>query len=348
MARSGLIVAALLLGVPVASAPAAEVSVLNGELSIRDVAGESNVIDVVPSGANAYFVLDQAAAIAPGAGCTAAAPILVNCGFVTSVRVVAGAGDDLIGLNEVTVPVVVDGEGGDDLLEAGAGAAVIDGGAGIDSVLGGSAEDRLSGGPGDDLLAGGASDDTLAGNSGDDIIGDAAGGEDTLKGGGGDDLMRGGTGDDTLNGGAGDDVLVSGNGGDEVDTGTGRDRVIASKSDKIDCDSNDDVSGGRPGCGKDPGSVPMRWPPLPEVEEAHAASAPAPQRSLVRQPGMAKTISVRIPASQNYDVAIHAEAYDKENRRLGGFDARPHTRQWASVNVPPRLRPAYVFHVRTR
>lgn len=340
VACSWLMAATVLACVPVASASAAGVSVTNGVLTVRDAVGESNIIDVVPTGMSAYFVLDQGPAIVPGPGCGAVSPQLVQCEFVTSVSVDAGPGDDLIGLNEVTTPVQVNGEGGDDLLQAGSGAAVIDAGPGIDAVIGGAAADSLSGGTGDDLLTGGASDDMLLGNSGNDIIGDEAGGEDVLDGGGGADLMRGGAGDDTLNGGGGDDVIVGGAGVDDVDTATGRDRVFGSSRDKVECDANDEVLGASD-CGRgDPGTIPTRWPPVRDQEPRVAVETdllPFP----VHQPGRARRITVRYRARQNYPIRIRVYGLGLGDDPLGSFRATTSTRQADPVDMPERLRGAY-------
>ena len=97
---------------------------------------------------------------------------------------------DLTGVSdEAAVGITLQGRGGRDTLE---------GGAGDDTLGGGGGRDTLDGGAGDDLLKGGKGADTLAGGAGDDI----------LKGGGGRDTLEGGAGDDTLVGGRGADTFV--------------------------------------------------------------------------------------------------------------------------------------------
>jgi Ca2+-binding RTX toxin-like protein len=81
--------------------------------------------------------------------------------------------------NDINLPKVINGSGGND---------TITGGNGYDSLLGGSGEDRLYGNGGFDSLDGGA-------------------GNDILDGGLGNDSLDGGEGDDSLDGGAGTDTV---------------------------------------------------------------------------------------------------------------------------------------------
>ena len=118
------------------------------------------------------------------------------------------------------------GSGGNDLLQAGSGAAdgrgdMLDGGTGADTLIGGAARDRLFGGNGNDTLTGGGGDDELDGGKGDDLLQGGAGndtlsvaygadaGLDTLQGGDGDDVFSYGAvtgGAATASGGAGRDI----------------------------------------------------------------------------------------------------------------------------------------------
>ena len=91
--------------------------------------------------------------------------------------------------DEASADITLQGRGGRDTLEGGAGDDILEGRGG---------QDTLDGGAGDDLLKGGKGADSLAGGAGDDI----------LKGGGGRDTLEGGAGDDTLVGGAGADTFV--------------------------------------------------------------------------------------------------------------------------------------------
>ena len=100
--------------------------------------------------------------------------------------------------------------GGDDVVVAGAPAAIIRTEAGDDMVdlscgCGGLAD--VDGGAGSDLLISGDAADSLFGGVDDDFL-IGMGGADILGGGGGDDLIEGGSGIDRMTGGAGDDVYL--------------------------------------------------------------------------------------------------------------------------------------------
>jgi hypothetical protein len=71
---------------------------------------------------------------------------------------------------------------------------------------GGGGDDRLTGGAGNDLLHGDAGNDRLVGGKGDDV----------LYGGEGDDVLIAGPGNDVLRGGRGKDTLIEGKGADSV------------------------------------------------------------------------------------------------------------------------------------
>jgi Ca2+-binding RTX toxin-like protein len=327
-----LLAAMALTCLPLASARAAEIAVTNGVLTISDTVGENNVIDVLPSSMTDYIVIDQGAAFVAGPGCTAVFPPIVQCSFVLSIAVDAGAGDDTIGLQGVMVPVRAAGQAGDDLLEAGAGKAVMDGGDGIDSVVGGAAVDDLSGGGGPDLLIGGASADAMHGNTGDDILEGKGNGADVLDGDAGRDLLRAGSGNDTLSGGTGDDVLVSGAGSDSVTTGRGSDEVFGVGSgDKLHCTADDQVvlqpgSGARQaGCARPDNVVtasassgpPTRWPPESAQGAQAALVRPDPQiESKLRLPGDAKRFTVKIPETADYDLRVRVRVLDASRKNI--------------------------------
>ncbi len=118
---------------------------------------------------------------------------------IRSVRFVGTPGDDALGFSHPDLPslaalsptheleLVLEGRGGDDLLE-GSDAA----GAGMTEwLIGGPGDDDLRGRGGDDHLAGGAGDDVLRGGDGDDVLMDNGGsdGFGELWGNGGDDVM---------------------------------------------------------------------------------------------------------------------------------------------------------------
>lgn len=107
---------------------------------------------------------------------------------------VVGDGDLTLDLGSASIERLFSG-GGNDNLNAGAGAVQIDAGAGSDALLGSELNDTLNGGDGDDRLFG-------------------RGGNDALIGGAGDDDMLGGRGNDTLAGGAGRDNMFGDDGND--------------------------------------------------------------------------------------------------------------------------------------
>jgi len=317
--------------------------VTNGQLTIRDTVGENNVIDVLPSSMTDYVVVDQGAAFVPGPGCTALIAQIVQCSFVLTMSVDAGTGDDVIGLQDVMVPVQAAGQAGDDLLEAGAGKAVIDGGEGVDSVVGGAAEDNLSGGGGPDLLIGGGSADAMSGNAGDDILEGKGNGADVLDGGAGRDLLRAGSGNDTLSGGTGNDVLVSGAGSDTLTTGSGRDKVFgAGSGDQVHCTAGDQVvrpdSGGQPtGCGTATASSgpPTRWPPESAQGAQAAIVGPDPEiESKLRLPGDAKRFTVKIPETADYGLTVRVRVLDAHRKRIKSFIRKVRTMHKFTYPLP--------------
>lgn len=88
--------------------------------------------------------------------------------------------DDVVSVSKnISIPVTLNGGGGNDLLTSGSG---------NDLLHGEEGDDRLVGGKGDDVLFGGA-------------------GKDVLIGGPGNDVLRGGYGKDTLTAGSGNDSV---------------------------------------------------------------------------------------------------------------------------------------------
>ncbi len=176
-----------------------------------------------------------------------------NYSDVTSVRVVAGDGDDFV-YNDLLIDTEIFGQNGNDYLEGGYSNDLVMGGNGIDTLVGrngndvlngqdgddwlfgGPGVDALSGITGNDNLYGGTGDDTLNGHGGNDSLwGDA--GDDSLLGGAGDDLLRGQDGNDTIRGEAGDDWLVGGDGDDTLHGDAGIDELLGQ-------DGNDILNGG--------------------------------------------------------------------------------------------------------
>ena len=109
--------------------------------------------------------------------------------------------------------IVINGDFGNDTINAGTGDDAIEGNEGNDIINGGAGFDSISGNTGNDTLNGGDNPDSLNGNDGNDLInGDA--GEDVLEGGAGNDTLIGGSGDDEIFGDSGKDIMTGGDGAD--------------------------------------------------------------------------------------------------------------------------------------
>ncbi len=135
-----------------------------------------------------------------GAGCFAMPEELdyaraVRCPRPSRIDVALHGGDDYFSADTVnaipvTIPVVVDGGAGNDVLNASHGDSTLIGGPGNDTLRGDIGNDTLHGGDGDDTLLGRAGNDTLYGDAG----------NDELLGEEGNDILNGGEGDDNLDG----------------------------------------------------------------------------------------------------------------------------------------------------
>jgi Ca2+-binding RTX toxin-like protein len=102
---------------------------------------------------------------------------------INSIHVLLGAGDDRATVDKnLTLPLVLEGWTGDDLLMAGGGASTVLGGLGDDVLMAHFAAAVLVGGNGDDSLHGGKSRNVLIGGDG----------RDALFGGSDQDLLIGG------------------------------------------------------------------------------------------------------------------------------------------------------------
>jgi Ca2+-binding RTX toxin-like protein/uncharacterized protein YkwD len=158
-------------------------------------------------------------------------------------------------LNGATL--VINGEGGDDVIVGSSIGDTINGGEGDDSVRGGGGNDVLDGGDGDDTLNGGAGDDLLNGGAGADGLSGFTG-NDVLNGNSDDDTLYGGVGNDTLLAAAGNDTAIGGDGVDVV-RGQGGADVLVGGSGANDPDPADEVFG-------DPGEIDeaFQLTPLPD------------------------------------------------------------------------------------
>jgi Ca2+-binding RTX toxin-like protein len=130
----------------------------------------------------------------------------------------------------------IQGNGGNDTIDAGAGDDTVDGGTGNDTINGGNGADTIDGGTGNDFINAGAGNDSVDGGTGNDTI-NAFVGDDTVDGGTGNDIINAGFGDDTVDGGTGNDIIHGSYGADTIDGGTGNDFINAGAG-------NDTVDGG--------------------------------------------------------------------------------------------------------
>jgi Ca2+-binding RTX toxin-like protein len=145
----------------------------------------------------------------------------VTADVLGSVKVIGGAGNDLLLVQGITIADFVGGDG-DDFLRGGEGG---------DTLLGGAGNDRIFGrGGGDYLHAGDGAVNYLAGDSGNDRLYGGSG-QDTLRGGAGDDILHGGGGNDDLGGGDGHDLLIGGAGPDLLRGNSGNDLLAGADTD---------------------------------------------------------------------------------------------------------------------
>jgi hypothetical protein len=173
--------------------------------------------------------------------------------WVTDVRIVAGAGDDFVGISaNVALDVTVAGGSGGDALAVLCLPYARNAMKGY-LFRGGSGNDGIYGGDGNDILLGGGGDDHISGGAGDD----------SLRGGAGSDAMAAETGDDIATGGPGNDLIVDSVGHDTLLGGSGDDRIASSDHDR------DLIDGGAGyDCGDDLStpdaivSVEQQWPPI--------------------------------------------------------------------------------------
>ncbi|KPD13272.1 Hint domain-containing protein [Phaeobacter sp. 11ANDIMAR09] len=152
-------------------------------------------------------------------------------------------GDDLIDVNYLGDPEgdqvdnsdALDGSQ-DDVIEAGDGNDTVLAGEGNDSIEAGDGDDYVEGGEGDDTLRGGWGDDTLYGGDGNDQL-EGLYGNDLIYAGAGDDHVFGRDQDDLIYGEEGNDTLIGSMGTDTVWGGEGNDLLAGSQG-------NDEIHGG--------------------------------------------------------------------------------------------------------
>jgi Ca2+-binding RTX toxin-like protein len=129
---------------------------------------------------------------------------------VKKLKISGARGDDLISVGStdrpLSIPAVITGGDGNDTIWSGHGADVLNGDAGDDLIQAQGGNDTVKGGIGDDSLLAGDGDDKVYGEAGDDLCAGGAG-NDRVEGGVGDDELHDGWGKDVVYGGAGADTF---------------------------------------------------------------------------------------------------------------------------------------------
>ena len=265
-------------GAAVVSYPQVDLDVYQLRVSDRD--GERNDLVVTPGDHRVLIRERGPAPLEAPAECRRRDARTVSCegGFVQSIAVRAGAGDDRVVLRgHVSYSTSIAGGEGADRLRATRRETEIRGDAGADLLIGTRSNDVLSGGDGADRLLAGPGHDELHGAAGRDVL-DGGRGSDTASwqehrgpvvidlgagragprgtaerlrsiesasGGDGDDVIRGTGGVNHLNGGPGRDALIGRAGDDVLDAGASTARFPSAgpdgKVDVLGCGSGNDL-----------------------------------------------------------------------------------------------------------
>ena len=160
--------------------------------------------------------------------------------------------DGTDGLNDL-----IFGNGGNDSINAGAGADTVYGGTGNDTIDGGAGQDSLHGDAGNDVIStgidtvndvayGGLGDDTIYGGGGIDALFGDEGNDTIIVGATGQALVYGGDGDDSITGSALMDQLIGDDGNDTIRGGGGNDLISGDAGDDLlfgDA-GDDEIAGG--------------------------------------------------------------------------------------------------------
>ena len=344
---AGLVLALTLL--PSSStAWAAQVAVEGQRLVFKGDDDINDVVDIQPSGL-AYEIYDARDEVIAGQGCVSVTRHLVYCtSLVLEIEATGGAGDDMIGLWDVAVPVRAQGGDGDDLLESGGGPDILEGGSGTDGLVGGDAEDTLVGAEGGDLLSGEGAADTLQAGAGDDVVEGGGGSGDVVLGGPDSDLLRGGPGQDRLEGDEGQDALIGGPGEDEVDGGPAADQVFGAdgRRDRVTCEGRDRVRGERRERRRCTASAPQmraptEWPPRPPSAQSAQFIHEPSVRAVPRRRGSARRTTVWIETRYHENVRVSVRTFTKSGRFLKRFKEVVHTRTGDTFGRPRPGRKAW-------
>jgi hypothetical protein len=172
--------------------------------------------------------------------------LTVPASSIKAVLITGGTGADTIYVDQsVTVPVTINGGGGNDGIRGGGGPNTISVPSGnawvnargsADYITAGNGNVTLLGGPGNDTMIAGNGNDSLNGGAGNDsmVVGN---GNDSVYGTTGNDTLVAGNGTDTLDGGAGNDSIVTGTGTDSVYPSIGTNTVVEGSA-KTSIDDN--------------------------------------------------------------------------------------------------------------
>ena len=177
--RKVLIAAMAVLAIALAAvsqALASTVTIRGGDtVRVLESGDQRNRIAVsYDSGVDAYTVSDAAANLAATGACAAVDSHTATCtgAGIREISVDAGARDDEISIDQMTVPASVsedvDGGGGSDQVSGAHG--TIAGGSGNDVVVGSPLAENIRGGSGRDLLDGGDGPDDIEGGRGTDTL----------------------------------------------------------------------------------------------------------------------------------------------------------------------------------
>jgi len=209
-----------LLAATAALAPTATVAREGTELVYRGAPGQTDRVSVVDAGRSVEFFGSR---ITAGAGCERPRRG-VECPIegITTIRVLAGDGDDDVQA-ELRLPLVVDLGPGNDQLSGDSPSLVLTGGEGADEAAFGARTGTIDMGPGNDIADAMTADLTgplaIAGGDGDDrllIFGETHSGT----------ALAGGPGNDWF-------TVQSGEGpGADIDCGPGGDRIVAGLEDR--------------------------------------------------------------------------------------------------------------------
>lgn len=149
--------------------------------------GEANMIKIWLDPGGREYVIDSVVQLDVGGSvCTHPEDnpneLLCTAPAIAGFEVNAGGGNDRVSIaKDVSVPVTMRGESGNDLLLGGGGADKLIGGAGNDRLIGWRGADLFYGGPGEDVLIGGPGSDLLRGGPGVDTLAGGPGGNDVRQ-----------------------------------------------------------------------------------------------------------------------------------------------------------------------